>query len=177
MELNLLFQEMYLFVRWIKTSRVRQIIQERTSRAQNLTGNCPTPSPFWQWLEAPKFTRNISSNVQTKIIFSAFHDHNCFSLLGKTHTLMAPDGITAGVIERCFKRITQDERHDYKVQSIATMCSCFFQKLRSWVVQAMCVSCIITDWKLRRIPFYQSNRAFKTYRIWFWKSVYAFSTF
>lgn len=35
---------------------------------------------------------------------------------GKTHTLMAPDGITAGVIERCFKRITQDGRHDYKVQ-------------------------------------------------------------
>ncbi|KAJ7328532.1 hypothetical protein OS493_024448 [Desmophyllum pertusum] len=34
---------------------------------------------------------------------------------GKTHTLMAPDGITAGVIERCFKRITQDDRHDYKV--------------------------------------------------------------
>ena len=35
---------------------------------------------------------------------------------GKTHTLMAPDGITAGVIERCFKRITLDDRHDYKVQ-------------------------------------------------------------
>ncbi|XP_029208723.2 kinesin-like protein KIN-7O isoform X2 [Acropora millepora] len=34
---------------------------------------------------------------------------------GKTHTLMAPDGITAGVIERCFKRITQDDLHDYKV--------------------------------------------------------------
>lgn len=34
---------------------------------------------------------------------------------GKTHTLMAPDGITAGVIERCFKKITQDERHEYKV--------------------------------------------------------------
>lgn len=34
---------------------------------------------------------------------------------GKTYTLMAPDGITAGVIERCFKRITQDDRHDYKV--------------------------------------------------------------
>ncbi|XP_068708780.1 uncharacterized protein [Montipora foliosa] len=34
---------------------------------------------------------------------------------GKTHTLMAPDGITAGVIERCFKKITQDDLHDYKV--------------------------------------------------------------
>ncbi|XP_022791929.1 kinesin-like protein KIF15 [Stylophora pistillata] len=34
---------------------------------------------------------------------------------GKTHTLMAPDGITAGVIERCFKRITKDDYHDYKV--------------------------------------------------------------
>ena len=30
---------------------------------------------------------------------------------------MAPDGITAGVIERCFKRITQDDLHDYKVTS------------------------------------------------------------
>ena len=30
---------------------------------------------------------------------------------------MAPDGITAGVIERCFKRITQDYLHDYKVSS------------------------------------------------------------
>lgn len=39
---------------------------------------------------------------------------------GKTHTLMAPDGITAGVIERCFKKITQDERHEYKVQSLTT---------------------------------------------------------
>ena len=37
---------------------------------------------------------------------------------GKTYTLMAPDGITAGVIERCFKRITQDDRHDYKVQDL-----------------------------------------------------------
>ena len=38
-----------------------------------------------------------------------------YHFLGKTHTLMAPDGITAGVIERCFKRITQDDLHDYKV--------------------------------------------------------------
>ena len=84
---------------------------------------------------------------------------------------MAPDGITAGVIERCFKRITQDERHDYKVQSIATMCSCFFQKLRPLVVHAICVNSIVTDWKLRRKPFYQSNRALKTYRMSFRKSV------
>ena len=39
-------------------------------------------------------------------------------ILGKTHTLMAPDGITAGVIERCFKRITQDDHHDYKVHAV-----------------------------------------------------------
>ena len=34
---------------------------------------------------------------------------------GKTYTLMAPDGITAAVIDRCFKKIALDERHDYKV--------------------------------------------------------------
>jgi hypothetical protein len=36
-------------------------------------------------------------------------------LLGKTYTLMAPDGIAAGVVDRCFKRIMQDTKHDYKV--------------------------------------------------------------
>ena len=38
---------------------------------------------------------------------------------------MAPDGITAGVIERCFKRITQDDRHDYKVMSLTCSCLVF----------------------------------------------------
>ena len=28
---------------------------------------------------------------------------------------MGPDGITAGVIERCFKKINQDDYHDFKV--------------------------------------------------------------
>lgn len=51
------------------------------------------------------------ATVKSDIIFLSF-------ISGKTYTLMAPDGITAGVIERCFKRITQDDRHDYKVQQL-----------------------------------------------------------
>lgn len=50
-------------------------------------------------------------------------------ITGKTHTLMAPDGITAGVIERCFKKITQDDLHDYKVLCYDVVCfalCCFF---------------------------------------------------
>ncbi|XP_048585259.1 kinesin-like protein KIN-7I isoform X3 [Nematostella vectensis] len=34
---------------------------------------------------------------------------------GKTYTLMAPDGITYGVVDRCFRRIMKDDKHDYKV--------------------------------------------------------------
>lgn len=36
---------------------------------------------------------------------------------GKTYTLMGPDGVTAGVVDRCFKRIMQDTKHDYKVSN------------------------------------------------------------
>lgn len=57
----------------------------------------------------------FSCNVLSQAVVE-FHVIFLQHISGKTHTLMAPDGITAGVIERCFKRITQDERHDYKVQ-------------------------------------------------------------
>ena len=86
---------------------------------------------------------------------------------------MAPDGITAGVVERCFKRITQDERHDYKVKSIATTCSCFFHKLRSFFVHAICVNCIVTEWKLRTKKNLFINQTVLSTRTvgTFWKNV------
>lgn len=111
---------------------------------------------------------NSYSFFLSHVMFYSFYVIFLLHISGKTHTLMAPDGITAGVIERCFKRITQDERHDYKVQLNNTDCLSWpFQRATSfpWMVYYRGsppspfpplpppnsfnspVSCCVTEWK------------------------------
>ena len=43
-----------------------------------------------------------------------------FLFLGKTYTLMAPDGITHDIINKMFHKMDSDLNHQFKVRSMAT---------------------------------------------------------
>ena len=47
-----------------------------------------------------------------------FFESLTYFLTGKTHTLMAPDGIAQSIIQKVFDQIQTDGGNDYKVSNI-----------------------------------------------------------
>ncbi|KAK3705683.1 hypothetical protein QZH41_009516, partial [Actinostola sp. cb2023] len=89
--------------------RVRPLKQQEVSRKETVA------------VDVSELNTSVCNTLCKPIVTSALNGFNGTLMAygqtgsGKTYTLMAPDGIAAGVVDRCFKRIMQDTKHDYKL--------------------------------------------------------------